>query len=137
MARTFNNSSAKSTFGTLRQEVYQSDYINNKKKSGCNKLLFATNKSNLIIGQYTKLNLSNVCTVSVGPPPSKSCEFDDCNPCNNSTTVKINPQAGEGSLAQVPFYTIYTIDPLGELFGRTPCGILNYTNSMVFNPTYV
>jgi hypothetical protein len=26
------------------------------------------------------------------------------------------------------------IDPLGELFGKTQCGELNYTHYMLFNP---
>jgi len=130
MARTFKNISAKSTFGTLQEELYQSDYIN-RKKNKCNTIL-PINKSNLIVGQYTKLNLYDVCTVSNGFPPSNPCEFNnDCNPCQDSgeeAIVKIDGSSG------IQFNLKYTIDPLGELFGKTPCGILNYTNYMVFNP---
>jgi hypothetical protein len=64
--------------------------------------------------------------VSNGPPPS-----NDCNPCKNAEgeddIVKIDASA------DYPFYFYYTIDPLGELFGKTSCGTLNYTNYMVFN----
>ena len=129
MAHVFNNISAKSTFGTLQQELYQSDYIN-RKKNKCNTIL-PVNKSNLIVGQYTKLNLYNVCTLSNGFPPSNPCEFNnDCNPCQTEDVVKINASSTDPN----PFNFKYTIDPLGELFGKTPCGILNYTNYMVFNP---
>jgi hypothetical protein len=128
MARTFKNISAKSTFGTLQEELYQSDYINRKKNKCCNTIL-PVNKSNLIVGQYTKLNLYNVCTISNGFPPSNPCEFNnDCNPCQTEDVVKIDANSEES------FNFKYTIDPLGELFGKTPCGILNYTNYMVFNP---
>ena len=127
MAHAFKTIPAKSTFGTLQKELYQSDYIN-RKKNKCNTIL-PVNKSNLIVGQYTKLNLYDVCTVSNGPPPSIHCEFNNCNPCQNSgNIVIIDPNSTN------PFYYDYTIDPLGELFGKTSCGILNYTNYMVFNP---
>ena len=39
----------------------------------------ANNKYNLVIGQYTKSNLKNVCTISNGPPPT-----DYSNPCATS-----------------------------------------------------
>ena len=70
------------------------------------------NKSNLISGQYMKENLSDVCTVSdiIGSP------------CQNNTNVKIDP-----TTATVPFYYTYQIDPIGELFGNTQCGELNFT----------
>ena len=71
MAHAFKTISAKPTFGTLRENLYQSDYINRKKRiiayckthSGCNNIgsntntnalnlencnVFPVNKSNLI-----------------------------------------------------------------------------------------
>jgi hypothetical protein len=157
MAHAFKTIPAKSTFGTLQEELNQSDYINRKKRK-CNTILYTNksntilytnksnliigrkqlnksnlivgkqlNKSNLIVGQYTKLDLYNVCNVSKGPPPAIPCEFNnDCNPCQDSVTINAS--------STNPFYFNYTIDPLGELFGKTSCGILNYTNYMVFNP---
>ena len=135
MAHAFKTIPAKSTFGTLQEELNQSDYISIKKRK-CNSILYTNksnlivrpqlNKSNLIIGQYTKLNLYNVCNVSKGPPPANPCEFNNCNPCQDIVTINAS--------STNPFYFDYTIDPLGELFGKTSCGILNYTNYMVFNP---
>ena len=131
MAHAFAPIPAKPSFGTLKENLYQSDYIN-RKKNKCNTIL-PINKSNLIVGQYTKLNLYDVCTVSNGFPPSNPCEFNnECNPCYDSgeeAIVKI-----DGTSTTIQFNLKYTIDPLGELFGKTPCGILNYTNYMVFNP---
>lgn len=127
---------AKPTFGTLKENLYQSDYINRKKAKNmcctnsfnlrhCNKVNI--NTTNLIIGQYSKLNLDNVCTVSNGPPPSKYCSNDNpCDPCQNNTGIVIE--------STNPFYWENTIDPLGELFGFSQCGELNYTKYMVFMP---
>ena len=161
MAHAFSPIPAKPTFGTLKENLYQSDYINRKKSkiiycrtpSYCQKLsnansygklysynlgryalslencnIIPVNKGNLIMGQYTKLNLQNVCTVSAGPPPSQPCSsLLPCDPCQNNDPVIIDPSSDT-------FYLNYTIDPLGELFGASQCGELNYTRYMVFNP---
>ena len=163
MAHTFNSIPAKPTFGRLRQNLYQSDYINRKKgiinfcrfpNATCKKVnvsssyylinsynlgkytlnldkcnIIPVNKSNLIIGQYSAANLSNVCTVQPSSPYTKPTPCGDnipCNPCQNNTPVIVSP----GTV----FYQNNIIDPLGELFGKTPCGELNYTHFMVFNP---
>jgi len=161
MAHAFAPIPAKPAFGTLKENLYQSDYINRKKAkytycrtpTYCQKMtnvasygklysynlgryshsldncnVIPVNKGNLIMGQYTKLNLQNVCTVSAGPPPSQPCSSDaPCNPCQNNDPVTIDPSSDT-------FYLNYTIDPLGELFGASQCGELNYTRYMVFNP---
>jgi hypothetical protein len=169
MAHAFAPISGKPAFGTLKENLFQSDYLNRKKAkfaycrtpSYCNKLKLANsydlvnsynlglysrnletcniipiNKGNLIMGQYTKLNLKNVCTVSSGAPPTKYCSYDNpCNPCQDNTGVVINPNASPATeISSNPFYFNATIDPLGELFGASQCGELNYTQNMVFYP---
>jgi hypothetical protein len=163
MAHAFAPISGKPAFGTLKENLFQSDYLNRKKAkfsycktaSYCNKIKVAKsyelvnsynlgrysrnletcniipiNKANLIMGQYTKLNLDNVCTVSHGAPPTKHCSnINPCNPCQDNTGVVIDP-----TTATNPFYWNATIDPLGELFGTSQCGELNYTQNMVFYP---
>jgi hypothetical protein len=162
MAHAFKTVSAKPTFGTLRENLYQSDYINRKKgaiifcksPSFCQRIrpapsyntrnsfnlgrytlsldkcnIFPVSKGNLIMGQYTKENLKDVCTVSnlipyIKPEPCGSDE--PCDPCQNNTPVLLDP-------AEI-FYQKHMIDPLGELFGKTQCGELNYTHYMLFNP---
>jgi hypothetical protein len=162
MAHAFAPISAKPTFGTLKENLYQSDYINRIKGKNiycnnvnrCNKFInsnsydklysfnlgryavgleknsvLPVNKTNLVIGQYTKLNLDNVCTVANGPPPTDYCSYENpCNPCQNNTSVIIDT-----STTSLPFYWGKTIDPLGELFGSSQCGELNYTKYMVLN----
>jgi hypothetical protein len=163
MAHAFAPIPAKPSFGNLRENLYQSDYISRKKAkytycqtpSYCNKIKIANsyeqvnsfnlgrysqsletcnilpiNKSNLIVSQYSKLNLNGVCTVSYGAPPSVPCSIvNPCSPCQNNTPVIINP-----TTSTTPFYFNATIDPNGELFGASQCGELNYTKYMVFDP---
>ncbi len=135
---------ANSTFGTLRENLNQGDYINRKKGiiTGCKKVklstkksfntgrnIFPVNKTNLIVGQYSKLNLSDVCTASELFPylkPSPCSLNAPCNPCQNNANVVLD--------LNQPFYNKYQIDPLGELFGKTQCGELNYTRYMSFYP---
>jgi len=145
MAHAFKTISAKPTFGTLQPNLYQSDYINRKKgiivfckrECICKNIKVApsydiknsfnlglrfnrlnnihNNKSNLIISQYTKENLENVCTVSPIVPLLE-------NSCQNNGPVIIDPLN-----STIPFYNTYIIDPLGQLFGKSQCGELNYT----------
>lgn len=159
MAHAFKTISAKPTFGTLRQNLYQSDYINRKKgiityckyASYCQKIkndpsydrinsynigryaltldkcnVIPVNKSNLIIGQYSKSDLTDVCTVSNIFPYSPPNPNDET--CPNTTPVIID------QVAATPFYYDHIIDPLGQLFGKSQCGELNYTQYTVFNP---
>ena len=149
MAHAFKRIPAKSTFGTLQEELYQSDYIRRKKGLSlyCNSPICKTNRvsssyekinlfnlgrctdklqySNLISGQYTKMDLKDVCSVSRGHPPTEPCSsLVPCNPCQNSNPVIIDT-------SDEPFYYNHTIDPLGELFGRSQCGELNYPSYRV------
>lgn len=162
MAHAFQTISAKPTFGTLRPNLYQCDYINRKKgiitfcrsPTICNKIKyvpnynirnsfntgryavaldkckgFPVNKSNLIAGQYTKENLKDICTISNLSPYSKPapCGSDaPCEPCQNNSPVIID--------LTKTFYQEHMIDPLGELFGKSQCGELNYTHYMFFYP---
>lgn len=158
MAHAFKIIPAKPTFGTLRSNTFQSDYITNKKSriaycnapykcsnngsgSGSyNQLnlvnngrrlsyiylakngLIPFNKTNLIAGLYSKMNLENVCTLINGFP----CNNIDTSCAACKTAVSIN------TTSTVPFNWTNTIDPVGALFGNTPCGIENYTEYMRF-----
>ncbi len=160
MSRTFQIIPAKPAFGTIQEKIYQSDYIQRKKgqitycgtPALCHRLrvassydkqntyntgrysyglekcgLISTNKYDLVMGQYTKSNLKNVCVVSVGPPPTKVCSIlNPCTPCQTTDEVRIDVSNSAPS-----FYTANTIDPLGELFGNSQCGELNYIDYMV------
>ena len=93
----------------------KSYYINTLPYSGYNKMDLA---SNLI----TKLDLQSLDSTAVpviqknGIPPTVPTEI-----VVTSSTVP---------------YLDYTIDPSGNLFGNTTCGINNYRNYIVYNPPY-
>jgi len=157
MSRNISVISGNPAFGTIRQQLNQSDYIARKKglrtfcsnKNICNKLpksksydkinsynwgkytasvnncngVIPINKSNLVMGQYSKLDLNGVCDVSFAIP----CNTVDCaNICNGIPIT---------SDEYTPFYAIYNIDPNGSLFGNSQCGTLNYTHYMKFIPS--
>jgi hypothetical protein len=150
-------SPAKPTFGKLRESLYQSEYIGRKKgkitycnnRRPCNKLLKANSyemvnsfnsglyayqlkncpiipcsKDNLVISQYTKMNLKDVCVVIDSPPCSNPDTL--CSPCETKDTFTIDIDSTS------PFYQNNTIDPQGELFGKTECGVNNFSRYMMY-----
>jgi hypothetical protein len=156
MAHVFAPINAKPAFGSFKQNLYQSDYINRKKgkiiyckaPAYCNKIKVsnnyenvnlynlgrysltrnnvAVNKYNLVMGQYTKSNLDGICTVIPTPPCT---DVDYCEPCALNEPVPINITSTD------PFFWNNTIDPLGELYGASQCGELNYVEYMVLDPS--
>ena len=128
MSHAFKIIPAKPTFGKFKENISYSDYINIKKGIYCKHSFLPLNKSNLIAGQYTSLDLKNICTISEINPmiqPSPCSSSLPCEPCQNNNPVIIQPNT-----STIPFYYNYQIDPLGELFGKTQCGELNYKNYM-------
>ena len=73
------------------------------------------NKANLNINLITVLDLSGVPVIQQQEPP-----FACPTPIN---------------ILSVP-YINYTIDPSGNLFGNTTCGLNNYVRYMLYNPAY-
>lgn len=154
MAHALKNIPARPAFNTLTKPGFQSDYISNKKanllyyncdKKTCSKLTKTPNygkyylfyqkqylnnknmlpfdKTDLIAGLYAKMNLINVCTVSNGSPCSLA---ENCTGCSTGAIVNVSSPSS--------FYQINTIDPLGQLFGRSACGTNNFTSYMVYSP---
>jgi hypothetical protein len=83
------------------------------------------NKTNLNITLFTKLDLTGVRVLA--------------DAITGQSPTKILPLTTENftALAQNPYYARYTIDPCGELFGNTTCGINNYQDYVVYNPPYL
>ena len=143
MAHTFKIIPGNPTFGGLRTNSlsFQSDYISLKKSrlaycntsnkcsgsktNGYNYLvnnkLVSFNKSGLVAGLYSKMDLKNVCTLITGFPCSK---IDSCTACMSAVSID--------TASTVPLNWTNTIDPVGSLFGNTPCGIDNFTDYMKF-----
>jgi hypothetical protein len=147
MAHAFQPTPGNVTFRKTREPNYASDYIYNKKSLmayciekkdfNCKKSwnqgeLFLYNNgqylttyakcspyntSNLGSNLYTKLDVSGVCVIRDTT-------------LNNTSSSACSPQISAipvlTSQSQ-PLYYRYNIDPSGQLFGRTPCGVNNYT----------
>ena len=102
-------------FGSARKNLYQSDYIAEKKTG--KKIYYngLNNKSNtktdLISGLYSKTDMSSVCSVVDGLP------FIDV-VCTDLVHID--------SKLDVPFYISNTIDPLGLLYNYDKCIKKNY-----------
>ena len=106
LCKQLNNVTSQSDLLLLKK----SNYLYNKCVSS------SFNKSNLNINLYTKLVLNRVKVIA-----------------NSSTGI--SPTPIDVSLLVTPNLK-YTIDPCGELFGNTVCGINNYQNFIVYNPPY-
>jgi hypothetical protein len=113
------------TFGKLQQSLSHSEFIrkkiNNKYKCSGIKSAFyypEINRTDLIFGLYSKMDLTDVCTVGSNDP----CILLDTCPCVERRI----------DFSQ-PFYYDNKIDPKGELFGLSPCGELNYTRYLRLN----
>lgn len=154
MSRNISVISALPTFGTLRQNLNQSDYITRKKGLKT----FCTNPSicnNNIYKSYNDLNSYNwgKYTQSLNKCPqipinkanmvlnkystynlNDVCSIIEGNPCSTSINCVNNcPPIPINISTTVPFYETYTIDPNGALFGTNQCGTLNYTHFLKFN----
>ncbi len=158
MAHAFKTISAKPTFGNTIPPAYQSDLTTHKKfqqlycasSLPCKKVIqtnnyselylfkskntpsccqyFPVSKTNLVAGQYTLLNLTNVCTASKQIKTNPVIPFV----CDTPVKMLVDPSTGIWNSGTTSFYQDVSIDPNGELFGNTQCGELNYTEYMVF-----
>lgn len=128
----FNNSVESYNHLYLQNKLFRLNSLNN-----CTLLPF--NKTNLIVNLYSKMNLEYACTLINGFPcapleSSSGCDevgaVPQCckNACLNDKTINVNP------INAVQFNLTNTIDPVGNLFGKNQCGILNFTHLMTFNP---
>jgi hypothetical protein len=145
MAHSFKSSTGKKAFGVFSESASSGDYTYNKKArttyclanscvpsikvgSHSNLLLFGRsnritiypckntiNRANLNINLITKLDLSGNIPV-----------IEDFS--GNQVPSTINSNATP--------YLEYNIDPCGNLFGNTICGINNFVNYMVYNEPY-
>ena len=141
--RSFNSNQAKRTFGRFYEPLEAGNYILKKKAQAtfckpnkcvpsitlntqenklmlnwANRLKYAPckndfNKSNLNVNLITKLQLNNnVAVIQQNLPHSSPTDLD---------------------LQSIP-YLYYTIDPCGNLFGNTICGVNNWETYIRYNP---
>jgi hypothetical protein len=145
MAHAFQPIPGKPSFGNITPTQYAGDYIKNKlaritycrnlKNRNCKKRysqgdllryyqgqtlsrygfcngISPLNYADLTAGLYTESDLQNVAIIS--------------DVSGNLTPTTIDP-------CVCPFYSYYNIDPKGELFGNTFCGLNNFTSYMTLD----
>ena len=111
LCKQMNKVSSQSELLLLRK----SNYLYNK----CNSQFF--NTANLNVNLYTKLKLNDVKVIA--------------NSSTGESPTKIEKTSTDVTSTD-PSYVTYTIDPCGELFGNTTCGVNNYQKFLVYNPPY-
>jgi len=129
---------ASRAFGTLQNNLYQDDYIYNKRQRTvfckdlkCERPFTVGKQSDYTYikrvqnsryksvyshGVFRVQNLNGVNVIQNFGPTAK--------PCPNNSSIVLGSD-------NTTFYKTYNIDPCGTLFGNTPCGLLNYTNFRV------
>jgi hypothetical protein len=143
MSKSFQIIPAKPTFGSLKSQLYSSDYINKKKNNTifCKKInnKYIKNNTYLQQGQYISLkyliknkyfccpngnNLINKTNLNYNLITKE--DLKDVNVLES--VYGVTPTNIDSN---INFNENYIIDYKGELFGSTQCGLNNYINYMV------
>lgn len=154
MAYSFTNNSGIKTFGVHKEPLQAGEYILSKKSlttfCGANKCntsygitkngkvdtqsnLLMLNRANnikyytpnnvkngnLYINLITKLNVKNVPVI-----------------CNNTSPNLYESPVSLSKTSTNPPYINYQVDPSGNLFGNTTCGLNRYLSYLIYNPPY-
>ena len=91
-----------------------------------------SNKGNLAIGLVSAMNVNGTCELIQQP----LCDVNDCVKCDKTTyPTPMQVNTTTGAWTTKPFYQVDYIDPVGSLYGKTPCGALNWTHYLVYKPT--
>ena len=134
---------AKSRFGKTYNAPYYTEYIKNKSvmTKFCPRLQCKT-PVNRFMNQADYLSIKKVCSTN---PGCCAVGYIDKTNLNINLLTKENLKyvnvikynATNASPTNInrslPFLYNYTIDPSGQLFGNTGCGINNWTRYMVYN----
>jgi hypothetical protein len=153
---SFKSASGKSAFGVFDESQHAGDYTLNKTATTtyCKPVNFNTinrTTNNRFTSEYNRFLFNKSYYLNTAPMSS----FNKSNLASNLIT-KLDLQTMDSSVvpvvqnngipptvpteiiitsSTVP-YLDYTIDPCGNLFGNTLCGINNYRNYLVYNPPY-
>jgi hypothetical protein len=131
MARSFNTNSGRSAFGVFKEPNTSGDYVLNKKSKStfcsrnkricCNTF---SDQSNLLSAK--KLNTVNYKLINTSDL--------DINLITELNLKDVNVFQTFGMSSEPFFY--YNIDPSGQLFGNTTCGINNFLHYSEYTPPY-
>ena len=143
MAHSFKTNSGSRTFGQFLEPAFASDYIIKKKiqstycvPNSCSPIFKVSNQSDRLmlrksyaLNNYPCLNSINKNNLYINLITRLDLS-DNVIPIIDTSGNAIPAIINTGGTT----YTRYNIDPSGNLFGNTPCGINNFVSYLVYNP---
>ena len=142
MSRPFAKNNGKTTFAQIKEPLNAGEYIQTKKtkQTYCNPTYCHPNQNLFSQGNYLSLKQAKYFASN----PSHYLDHTQLY-INLITKLDLNgdiPVISDISGNNYPIkistevdpYLVYNIDPSGNLFGNTVCGINNFENYIVYNP---
>jgi hypothetical protein len=144
MARSFKTYPGRPTFEVFNEPLDAGEYIKNKRAIAtfcganvCKPSRAVNTQSNLLLlNRANYLNYyscGNIDTTNLYINLLTTLDLSDVPVIQSNTAPFISPTTITSSATA---YTSYVVDPSGNLFGNTTCGINNYENYLVYNPPY-
>jgi hypothetical protein len=141
MRHSINSNTGKNTYGVFKESLNSSEYIYNKKAKTIyckanicipnknidtqNNLLLLKRSNNLNYNTYSKFNTSNL-NINL----YSKLDLNDIPVIRNNNTPFESPSTI--NTTTIP-YLNYEIDPSGNLFGNSICGVLNFENYLLID----
>ena len=133
MAHSFQTGYGKNTFGVFKEPQTSGDYITKKKArvmfcsvNPCAPGAKVNTQGDLSLLRNNVTSTDIINTTSLGVNLITKMDLAD-------VTVTDPSYNSLGASDNDVYYT-YTIDPSGQLFGNTICGVSNYVKYLVYNP---
>lgn len=137
------NNNGKNTFGVFKEPLNAGDYIQNKKAksifctSTANNANTVNTQSNLLLLKQANYLNNSVCavyfnTANLNVNLLTTLDLTNISVISSNTSPYVTPTP---IITTATPYLDYQIDPSGNLFGNTNCGLLNYESDLIFNTT--
>ena len=144
MSRSFKTYPGRPTFEVYNEPLDAGEYIKNKRALAtfcganvCKPSRAVNTQGNLLLlNRANYLNYyscGNIDTTNLYINLLTTLDLSDVPVIQSNTAPFISPTTITSSATA---YTSYVVDPSGNLFGNTTCGINNYENYLVYNPPY-
>jgi hypothetical protein len=143
MSQTFKMYKAKNTFGVYNESLNASEYIRNKRSKNtfcsankCRPNMSGNTQGNLLLlnnSNYLNYYQNNIDKTNLYINLLTTLNLSDVSVIQNNVTG-LSPTSID--VTKIP-YLLYTIDPLGSLFGveNSTCGANNYQTYLQYNQT--
>jgi hypothetical protein len=145
MAQSFKIMSGKKTFGQITEPGDASDYITKKRTqatycvpNSCSPSFKVSSQSEMLMLRASTQATIYPCLNSVDNAQLYINLITELDLSSNVIPIIDTTASSPGYPAAInptsTAYTRYLIDPSGNLFGNTTCGLSNYLNYLVYNP---